>query len=378
MLSESFHGEYIREMTTVIGKLNKSVIAAATLFFGCTSVLAADVSLSEIEISSSANNGYDIVLKTNKKTDIKKTLKGDNQLVIELKNTEAATDFSTIYNEISTINNVTIMPMGKDDLKIQIQGSEISNSNVKLNYASTELTTQAQNFDPNQINLSLPMENYKPVYDESEFEEEEPEANIGGTLAGLNPIAIAQKIKNKETENSAEPNNFKWMSYLGLGLILLTAAKNILKPTKEASIGLTQNLKEREKELAEKFNNSVKESLSLRSKIAQNATAPSINYGLKAYQNAQRNPYQEAPATLRPIKKEVQNYIQKPTQKAVTSIPKTVTPVRQTTMSTQFSKNSSVNVDSKKFLESMTKIYEKNGRADLAMGLKNNMKKVNI
>ena len=62
----------------------------------------------------------------------------------------------------------------------------------------------------------------------------------------------------------------------------------------------------------------------------------------------------------------------------MTSIPKTVTPVRQTTMSTHFSKNSSVNVDSKKFLESMTKIYEKNGRADLAMGLKNNMKKVNI
>ena len=33
------------------------------------------------------------------------------------------------------------------------------------------------------------------------------------------------------------------------------------------------------------------------------------------------------------------------------------------------------NMDSIKFLESMTKIYEKNGRSDLAQGLKANMKK---
>ena len=36
------------------------------------------------------------------------------------------------------------------------------------------------------------------------------------------------------------------------------------------------------------------------------------------------------------------------------------------------------NVDSKKFLEAMTKIYEKNGRADLAQGLRNNINKANF
>ena len=36
------------------------------------------------------------------------------------------------------------------------------------------------------------------------------------------------------------------------------------------------------------------------------------------------------------------------------------------------------NLDSIKFLESMTKIYEKNGRSDLAQGLKTNMKKAKV
>jgi hypothetical protein len=36
------------------------------------------------------------------------------------------------------------------------------------------------------------------------------------------------------------------------------------------------------------------------------------------------------------------------------------------------------NIDSIKFLESMTKIYEKNGRSDLAQGLKANMKKAKM
>ncbi len=36
------------------------------------------------------------------------------------------------------------------------------------------------------------------------------------------------------------------------------------------------------------------------------------------------------------------------------------------------------NIDSMKFLESMTKIYEKNGRTDLAQGLKSNMQKARM
>ena len=95
---------------------------AVALMASTLGVYAADVNLSEIEFST-AHDGYNVVLKTDKDTSFKKVVQSDEKITIELKNTTLTEDFSTIYNEVSAINNITVMPMGKDDLKIQIQGS---------------------------------------------------------------------------------------------------------------------------------------------------------------------------------------------------------------------------------------------------------------
>lgn len=346
---------------------------------------AADINLSEIEFSPS-DNGYNIVLKTDKKTNFKKTVQDNEKIVIEMKNTAATEDFSTIYNEVSGINNITVTPSGKGDLKILVQGTDVSKSDIKVEYKDAPLAVESQNFDKNQINLSLPMESYKPVYNENEIEEQEESKGFDSALAKLNPVTIAQKVTGNQ-EDQAEPGNesngnFKWLTYLGLAIIMITAGKNIFKSSDEAKIGLTQSLKERERELAQKLNAGVKETLSLRNKIAQNASAPSINYGLRSYQNSQKNPYENTSIPIRPAKRPVtapaytKTAVKTPLRTQTAAAPaysRPVTPIRQNRL-----ENRAVSVDSMKFLESMTKIYEKNGRTDLAMGLKNNINKVNI
>lgn len=366
-------------MSTVLGKYKKhTIIAAATLMLTGTCALAADINLSEIEINTSDNNGYNIVLKTDKKTEFKKVMKNDKQLVIEMKNTAASENLSTIYNNAADINNVTVTPSGKDDLKIQIQGKDVNNSIINLDYTG-ETQAMTQNFDPEQINLNLPIEDYKPIYNENDIENTEETGNVS-SLSSLNPVTLAQKITNRE--NSDTPNNggFKWLTYLGLAVILITAGKNIFKPAPEAQIGLTQSLKEREKDLAQKLNNGVRETLSLRSKIAQNASAPSINYGLRSYQNSQRNPYESAPVSTFRTTKNIQTPPQVKPQTRITASTSTIPamPRSERTMSSPIQRKQALNVDSMKFLESMTKIYEKNGRTDLAAGLKNNIRKVNV
>jgi len=387
MLSETIsQGSKKREMSRVLGQLKKkSIILTAAMMFG-SCCFAADINLSEIEFSPS-DNGYNIVLKTDKKTTFKKTVQNDEKIVIELKNTATTEDFSTIYNDISTINNITVTPAGKDDLKIQIQGSDISNSNIKVEYKDTPIAVESQNFDKNQINLSLPIENYKPVYNETLTEETEESSGFDSALAKLNPVTMAQNLTNNE-ENSTDKNNFKWLTYLGLIIIMVTAGKNIFKPSNEAKIGLTQSLKEREKEIAQKLNAGVKETLSLRSKIAQNAAAPSINYGLRSYQNSQKNPYENVSTPIRPVRKPLsapsyaQTAVKTPLRtqstQSIASAPSASRLQKSIPNTAPIRTNRAVNVDSMKFLESMTKIYEKNGRADLAMGLKNNINKVNI
>lgn len=371
-------------MGTVLGKFKNKLIITAAMMLISPTVFAADVNLSEIEITSNNNNGYNIILKTNKKTEFKKTMKNDKQLMIELKNTEATEDLSTIYNDVSNINNITVTPYGKDNLKIQIQGQDIENSNVSLEYKNTELPVESQNFEQDKINLSLPIDNYKPVYNESEIDEQEENTNLSDTLSMLNPVTIAQKIKgtDSEAQQQNENNQFKWLTYIGLAIIIITAAKNLLKPGQEQAIGLTQSLKEREKEIAKKLNAGVKETLSLRSKIAQNASAPSINYGLRSYQNSQKNPYENTSAPIRPIRKTpttTYNQTTVKTKPQINNIKQNTQLYQRAALNTKpLAAKQSVNVDSMKFLESMTKIYEKNGRSDLAMGLRNNINKVNI
>ena len=377
-------------MSIVSGKMKSKFLVLASTLLICSSAFAAEVNLSEIEFST-ANKGYNIVLKTDKNTSFKKTIQNSDRLVIELKNTMTSDDFSTIYNDVSDINNVTVTPVGRDDLRIQIQGHNINNSFINIDTSADSPVVQ-QNFNENQINLNMPIENYKPVYNEidNEDDEIEEEGLMSETLSKLNPLATLQKHQTSSNKMPNKKNDYKWLTYLGLAIIMFSAAKNLFKPTQSVQIGLSQNIKDREKEIAEKLNNSVKETLSLRSKIAQNTSAPSINYGLKSYQNSQKNPYENVAPAIKTIRK-TDSPIQPATLPKTSTLTSTTRPkpitnslasrkdpiTRPVSLATSSYRESS-SVDSKKFLEAMTKIYEKNGRTDLAQGLKNNINKANF
>ena len=354
-----------------------SIIATSPAF-------AADINLSELEISS-VGNSYNIVLKTDKKADYKTTIKNNEQLSIELKNTKATENFSTIYNGAENINNVTVSPSGSDNLKIFIKGQNVATSKINMKHGGVVAPIVTQDVATSeQINLSMPISNYTPVYNEEEVETEEVETS--SVMSTLSPTLLAEKVKSKlqnSSENTGKTGNINWLTYIGLFLILLTASANLFKSSdKKTAIGLVQNLKDREKEIAKKLNAEVRETLSLRNKIAeQSQNVPSINYGLRSYQNSEKNPYQSPTSVLRPARPQmdrVQN-------KYISAVPKQTIPVINKPMSKSINKSTeisqiprAVTVDSKKFLESMTKIYEKNGRTDLAVGLKNNIKKVSF
>ncbi len=373
-------------MSIVSGKMKNKILVAACSLLICSSAFAADVNLSEIEFST-ANKGFNIVLKTDKNTSFRKTIQNSDKLILELKNTTTSNDFSTIYNDVADINNVTVTPVGKDDLKIQIQGRNVNNSFVSID-SSIDNQAIKQNFEANQINLSLPIENYKPVYEEIDDEEEniEEETSVENILSKINPLTTT-KVKTPANNYPTKKNDYKWLTYLGLAIIMFSAFRNLVKTAPNTQIGLSQNLKDREKEIAEKLNNSVRETLSLRSKMAENISAPSINYGLKSYQNSQKNPYENMSTPIRPVRKVETTSTQTSTiskpQVSSLNIPKPTTnkliskperTIKPKINNTSLYKETS-NVDSKKFLEAMTKIYEKSGRNDLAQGLKNNISK---
>src|SRR5699024_3342804 len=105
--------------------LGKKILGLA-LFLALSSSAVLANTLSEVQINA-AETGYDIVLKTDNAAEMKKVVCSNDKMVIELKNVQASDSLNTIYNNVANIENVTIQPVSKEDLKLTFKGADIAN-----------------------------------------------------------------------------------------------------------------------------------------------------------------------------------------------------------------------------------------------------------
>ena len=155
------------------------------------------------------------------------------------------------------------------------------------------------------------------------------------------------------------------------------------------NIGLSQSLKEREIEMYGGHP-------ALTSSYDRPFTT-TVNYGLNAYQKGNRNPYESEPMTIHNPR--LRNYANTGVNNSLSNLPnngnfdtaltqatqtiakpvaKTVSKPHTSPVNTAPVNQANPNIDNLKFLESMTAIYEKSGRHDLAQGLKASLTKNNI
>ena len=352
--------------------------------------------LNSIQIDS-LKDTYSITLNTQSEADVKRTIQSQDNMILTIKNVKPSKSLNTVYKNAAEVDSVMVEPVGDKDLNISIQAKNISNSAITVEAEETEL--QAINnksvIKPKKhkkdkgesITLSAPMDSYMPVYDEEIDEEED---NSG--------LATATGFLAKIKEILSQGNTSNIITTGLIGLILFCGIKLFKKDEPETAIGLAQSLKEREINLYKDLSmrRQVAGPMSLerpastlpianQQPIANQTIKPSINanagYGMRAYQASNKNPYMTTDIMM---KKAVS-----PSQVAQTQVKSQ--PSQPRTMSTvgsivnvnrnkpiQNSMNTvakASNIDSMKFLESMTKIYEKNGRADLAQGIKAGMLK---
>lgn len=367
-------------------KLGKKLTGLAL----CIALSAAGVyanTLSEVQINA-ADSGYAIVLKTDSEAQMKKVISSPDKMYIELKDVQASDELNTIYNNVANIENVTIQPMSKNDLKITLQGKDISSSKILFEDIKTVAAPVLS--DEESIELNPPVVNYTPVYDNSGIEEVDQTANpqVNSALTAMNidreKVVTTKNILKKAVNKAGDSNIL-----IALGILAL-CAMFMFKPQKEQKqqikIGLSQSLKDSnaQRELA----------------IARKTAAPAAslryantaksNYGMNAYKQSLKNPYMTA--NTAPVHSGVSGIPRKPI--ASRKAPATVSPMRKaepkmsalnapiqnpiqtSQVSNTVAQRTTANIDSVKFLESITKIYEKNGRQDLAKGLKDNLKKV--
>ncbi len=373
-------------MNSFLNKISKTVnlkkiilMFVVSFCFTGNNVFASDNVLQAIQVDG-VGDSYNIILKSDDVAEVKKTIQAPNKMVLNLHGIRASKTINTIYNNTASVDSVVVEPTGEDTVKILIQADNASTAEIKFDTLKTPLgvldKSQAQDKAADELVLNGPMNSYKPVYDDSS-DDGEGDFSIAG--ASGSAIRVVKKVLKND--------KLSLMVVCGLiSIIILGGLKSVKGKDNDIKIGLSQSLKEREIDLYRGLgglNVELPEPPLTNRSVSGSNNAAGANYGLKAYQNGTRSPYltsemqrprpMAAPsvapqAVSRPVS-------QRPLQQN-NSMQNTMTAARPALKATpSLSKQKTTNIDSIKFLESMTKIYEKNGRSDLAQGLKANMKK---
>lgn len=366
---------------------------------GSLKAFASDNVLQAVQIDG-VKDSYNIVLRSDDTAELKKTVQAPNKMILTLKGIRASKSINTIYNNTANVDSVVVEPIGENEIKILIQADNVDKAEINFDTLKTPLGVLGSSNKENnkdELVLSKPVQSYRPVYDNSL--DEEDASGLSGILS--NPII-------KKVKKALKNDKISWTITIGLfSIMLLSGIKAIKGKDNEIKVGLSQSLKERELDLyranaSAQLQNGLNGGLPVGMQgnygmanaapqnVASTTPIAGANYGLKAYQNGARSPYVSSEVqrprpsvapTPAPSKASYQNLQQaaRPAQQ----MQKTVqSPIQgRTSMATQnrtAARPKTTNIDSMKFLESMTKIYEKNGRSDLAQGLKTNMKKAKI
>ena len=277
-----------------------------------------------------------------------------------------------------------VEPSG-NGISLFFQAENASEASVSFDSIAVPVAATAPK-QTKQVKLNSPIDSYAPIYRE--------EVNQGKTSPLFKKLTEKSNIFKDEIMDNAEDTTSslnKYISYGLIGVLAFSVIKLFRRREPEMKIGLSQNMNEREIEM---YRGSQPIGTSY-----TNLDKPftTVNYGINAYKRENQNPYEQE--TMQFHNPRLRNYGRTPSvglnqginselrtnyenvanQVKTTVMPKPVS-VQQTVRKTEMADLSSntqtnPNVDNLKFLESMTAIYEKSGRHDLAQGLKASLSK---
>ncbi len=395
-------------MRSIVNLGTKLSLAVLTVLL--TMSCATANTLKEVQINAQ-DSGYGIVFKTDEAAQIKKTVYSDDKMTVELKNTEASSDLDTVYNNVTGVENVTIAPASKDSIKVTFKGEGIANSKLYFEKDSTAVSLPPVNTSSQSIQLNAPVSSYTPVYNPDAFAQEETSEysqtsnpKLNETLTKMHitrSMLVKAKSYIKKAINKTKTGDINVMTILGIIFIaaafMFKAKKsaNTKAQTKERSLTgiIPQRTAQMEREIG--LNRQLTDNMKLNNNSVNQIKS---GYGIKAYQQSQKNPYmspsiqqstngisgiaRRKPLATTPVKKQTMKNL--PVEPRVGTPVKSKAPavsslnLKQTKVTPKQSTMDTSDMDSMKFLESITKIYEKSGRSDLAKGLKDNLRKAQL
>lgn len=131
--------------------LNKCI--AFVCVFLCASLVsfATENSLSEVGLKQSEDNGYQVILKLDKKAQIKKIVDGSDNLTLVVNSTLPSESMEIIYDSEDSLANIIVQKRNDNNTLISLQGENIANAEIITKEISTGATKK---LDTNENALS--------------------------------------------------------------------------------------------------------------------------------------------------------------------------------------------------------------------------------
>ena len=355
----------------------KKALLILGILFGMISVNADENVLQSIEIIP-VKDTYNIVLSADRAVDVKKSVQAPNKITLDMKGIRASKTLNTVYNNVSNVDTVMVEPSG-NGISLFFQAENAQGASVSFDSLAPAIAKP----ETQKVKLNSPIESYTPIYREDLSSEKT--SNLFDKITKKS-VPVAADREESIDGNAVSDTANKAFSFVLVGALAFAVIRLFKRKEPEMKIGLSNGLNEREIEM---YGNSQPIGAGY-----MNTEKPftTVTYGLNAYKRENQNPYEQASMPIHNpnlrnyvspmITRNVQTMSQDPMaqyqqyQNAQTMVQQAVR--KNTTPINPEPVVSNPNIDNIKFLESMTAIYEKSGRHDLAPGLKTSLMKNNV
>lgn len=393
----------------------KFFIAFALVLATVLPSLAEENVISQVVISKSKDraNSYELTIDSSEIVQYKSRIDEDGNVYFDLKNSTLAPDMGTIYDDVINIDNVTVKQLDKNRVRIYVSGKDARNTDLVFVNSLFETSVPSK-----KVTINRPIKEYKSTILNNDLEYQDNTQEWDDNSFNFSYLSATMMTELKEGPIG------KILIVLSLFAFLLILARNLaakLSQDKEPLIGLNQNINHQMGSLgisvkkqqlqqpmlkAQKRNDDLV-GISKRNEALKQAQIE-LTRAHEKYQQYIQNKYQgiKQPKTVDvdALRKSIAlNQYQKSTQNPYKNqevikideirntsnetfkIPPRPRMQEKQAFSSPYIQRKTNLVNSNyikeqpkqnmRFLESVTKIYERSGRADLADGLKNSITK---
>lgn len=129
--------------------MKRLILLFTILLFGLN-VQAADNYLHTIVLEGT-DDGYNIVLKADSMPEVQKSIKGSDNLVLDVKGISTSNAVNAIYKSTTDVNGLVIENVASDELKVYINAKNISKATVMAQIGSESPVILSERFPVEKV-----------------------------------------------------------------------------------------------------------------------------------------------------------------------------------------------------------------------------------